>query len=92
MISADYCRIHQGDLLRYCRQWRVRTMKRAISIGIIAMLAMTAFTGVAAASGDENHWGVVGEQPAPGSDDNPGPGVPSPPDAPTWPPRSGLDP
>lgn len=67
-------------------------MKHVIIIVLIAMLAVISFTGGVAASGDENHWGVIGEQPAPGSDDGAGPGIPSPPDAPTWPPRSGLDP
>ena len=67
-------------------------MKRIIMLMLVAMVAVTAFTGAAAASGDENHWGVIGEQPAPGSDDGPGPGIPNPPPAPDWPPRNGLSP
>jgi hypothetical protein len=71
-------------------------MKNLISILFIVMLALTAFTGVVTASGDENHWGVIGDQPAPGADESPGEGVspgdgvPNPPDAPDGPPRNGL--
>lgn len=61
-------------------------MKNALIVVVIAMLAITAFTGAVAASGDENHWGAIGEQPAPGADDSQGPGAPNT-EPPEWPPR-----
>ncbi len=79
------------------KEWK--PVKTGIMYLFIALLAVTAFTGVVTASGDNNHWGVIGEQPSPGADESPGegvgdspgfPGEPTPPDAPVFPPRNGL--
>jgi len=95
--NAENCEISTSGTNGLKKEWK--PVKTGIMLLFIALLAVTAFTGVVAASGDNNHWGVIGDQPAPGADESPGegtedspgfPGEPTPPDAPLFPPRNGL--